>query len=76
MFLTREPDVWSHGPPRRQGLYGTEKLNSELLVQTMDQKIIVKIARFHNVYGPEGGNGKTAERRLLLVCCAMLSQRV
>ena len=53
--LTRESDVWSHGPPRQRGFYGVEKLNSEVLVQTKDRKIIVKIARFHNVYRPEGG---------------------
>jgi len=48
----RESDVWSDLPPRPQGLYGLEKLFSEILAQNMPGNIDIRIARFHNVYGP------------------------
>lgn len=56
----RESDVWLNPPPRPQGLYGLEKLASELLLQQMGSKIDVRMARFHNVYGPGGAwnNGR------------------
>ncbi|KIM37632.1 glycosyltransferase family 2 protein [Hebeloma cylindrosporum] len=50
----RESDVWKHAPPKTQGLYGLEKLNSELLVLQFASRLDVRIARFHNVFGPGG----------------------
>ncbi|KAF8311705.1 glycosyltransferase family 2 protein [Clavulina sp. PMI_390] len=53
----RESDVIHH-PVSPQGLYGLEKYSSENLVSVYcDQNshhITVRIARFHNVYGPRG----------------------
>ncbi|KAI0067649.1 glycosyltransferase family 2 protein [Artomyces pyxidatus] len=56
----KEEDVWAQPPPNPQGLYGLEKLNSELLVLQSKLAIDVRIARFHNVYGPRGAwmNGR------------------
>ncbi|KZT20645.1 glycosyltransferase family 2 protein [Neolentinus lepideus HHB14362 ss-1] len=56
----RESDVWVNPPPRPQGLYGLEKLNTELLLAQYSGQIEVRIARFHNVYGPRGAwyNGR------------------
>lgn len=56
----REGDVWSNPPPEPQGLYGLEKLNSELLLHQFKSQLDVSIARFHNVYGPGGAwrNGR------------------
>ncbi|TFK56259.1 glycosyltransferase family 2 protein [Heliocybe sulcata] len=56
----RESDVWFNPPPRPQGLYGLEKLNTELLLAQYSGQIDVRIARFHNVYGPRGAwyNGR------------------
>jgi nucleoside-diphosphate-sugar epimerase/GT2 family glycosyltransferase len=55
----RESDVWE-GIPRPQGLYGTEKLISEILLAQFEQKMDIRIARFHNVFGPGGvwNNGR------------------
>ncbi|KAF9526234.1 NAD-dependent epimerase/dehydratase [Crepidotus variabilis] len=50
----RESDVWANPPPKPQGLYGLEKLVSELLLAQLPHKMEVRIARFHNVYGPGG----------------------
>jgi nucleoside-diphosphate-sugar epimerase/glycosyltransferase involved in cell wall biosynthesis len=50
----REVDVWASSPPTPQGLYGLEKLVSELLVQQSSSDLKIHIARFHNVYGPRG----------------------
>ncbi|KAG6331710.1 hypothetical protein ID866_7378 [Astraeus odoratus] len=51
----KESDTWAGGVPRPQGLYGLEKLVSELVIpQAVDTKMEVRIARFHNVYGPRG----------------------
>ena len=48
----RESNVY---PPEPQGLYGAEKLNSEqFLLSLPKDRILVQIARFHNVYGPRG----------------------
>ncbi|KAI0643639.1 NAD-dependent epimerase/dehydratase [Trametes meyenii] len=49
-----ESDVWKNPPPHPQGLYGLEKLASELLLQQFHDRIEIKIARFHNVFGPLG----------------------
>ncbi|KAF9066985.1 NAD-dependent epimerase/dehydratase [Rhodocollybia butyracea] len=57
----RESDVWSvDNPPKPQGLYGFEKLQAELLIQQLSSKIDIRIARFHNIYGPGGAwnNGR------------------
>jgi len=37
-----------------QGLYGSEKLVGEVLLRQYAHKIAIRIARFHNVYGPRG----------------------
>ena len=50
----KESDVWAYPPPKPQGLYGLEKLASELLIHHFSSRIDVKIARFHNIYGPKG----------------------
>ncbi|KAF9563475.1 NAD-dependent epimerase/dehydratase [Agrocybe pediades] len=50
----KESDVWIHTPPQPQGLYGLEKLNSELLIHQFASNMDMKLARFHNVYGPGG----------------------
>ncbi|KAJ3547570.1 hypothetical protein NM688_g5389 [Phlebia brevispora] len=49
----REGDVYGIRP-QPQGLYGLEKLHSELLLQLGAPEIDVRIARFHNIYGPHG----------------------
>lgn len=55
-----ESHVWDGGIPKPQGHYGLEKLTSELLVLQSASKINVRIARFHNVFGPRGAwnNGR------------------
>ena len=50
----RESDVWRHAPPKLQSLYGLEKLSSELLILQFASQLDVRIARFHNVFGPGG----------------------
>ncbi|KAI0050306.1 glycosyltransferase family 2 protein [Auriscalpium vulgare] len=56
----RESDAWAQPPPQPQGLYGLEKIASELLIHQFRDVIDVRIARFHNVYGPRGAwmNGR------------------
>ncbi|EIW62202.1 glycosyltransferase family 2 protein [Trametes versicolor FP-101664 SS1] len=49
-----ESDVWKNPPPRPQGLYGLEKLASELVLEQHRSHMEVRIARFHNVFGPLG----------------------
>jgi nucleoside-diphosphate-sugar epimerase/glycosyltransferase involved in cell wall biosynthesis len=55
-----EDDVWKYTPPNSQGLYGLEKLHSETLLYQHKSVIDIRIARFHNVYGPRGAwdNGR------------------
>ncbi|CCM03966.1 uncharacterized protein FIBRA_06122 [Fibroporia radiculosa] len=50
----RESDVWAHMPPSPQGLYGLEKLHGEQLLHQYAGELEIRIARFHNIYGPEG----------------------
>lgn len=51
----RESDVWDRPPPITQALYGLEKLVGELLARNASLgQTRVRIARFHNVYGPGG----------------------
>ncbi|KIK36718.1 glycosyltransferase family 2 protein [Suillus luteus UH-Slu-Lm8-n1] len=50
----REHDVWASAAPNPQGLYGLEKLNSELLLMQFVEKMQIRIARFHNIFGPYG----------------------
>ncbi|KAG0706873.1 glycosyltransferase family 2 protein [Suillus ampliporus] len=50
----REQDMWSCGAPNPQGLYGLEKLHSELLLMQFSKKMEIRIARFHNIFGPHG----------------------
>ncbi|KAI0352760.1 NAD-dependent epimerase/dehydratase [Trametes cingulata] len=49
-----ESDVWKNPPPHPQGLYGLEKLVSELVLEQFKSRLEVRIARFHNVFGPLG----------------------
>ena len=72
----RENDVWQNlqGPPGPQGLYGLEKLSTELILHQLSSKIDVRVARFHNVYGPGGAwnNGREkAPAALLRKACAL-----
>lgn len=54
VFL-KESDAWRGGlPPNPQGLYGLEKLSSELLLFNGGGDMDIRVARFHNVYGPHG----------------------
>ncbi|KAI6105407.1 glycosyltransferase family 2 protein [Pisolithus sp. B1] len=54
VFL-KESDAWRGGlPPNPQGLYGLEKLSSELLLLHGGGDMDIRIARFHNVFGPHG----------------------
>ena len=50
----KESDAWSTFPPSPQGLYGLEKLVDELVILKYGDTMDMKIARFHNVYGPGG----------------------
>lgn len=50
----REEDVWKNPPPSPQGLYGLDKLVGEMLLHQFRDKLDIKIARFHNVYGVGG----------------------
>jgi len=56
----KEDDTWRGDVPNPQGLYGLEKLSSELLLLRGASDMAVHIARFHNVYGPRGAwmNGR------------------
>ncbi|KAI0750680.1 NAD-dependent epimerase/dehydratase [Daedaleopsis nitida] len=49
-----EDDAWKELPPHPQGLYGLEKLASELVLAQYASRLQIRIARFHNVYGPWG----------------------
>jgi nucleoside-diphosphate-sugar epimerase/glycosyltransferase involved in cell wall biosynthesis len=55
-----EGDVWKYTPPSSQGLYGLEKLHSETILDQYKSVLDIRIARFHNVYGPRGAwdNGR------------------
>lgn len=61
----REEDIH---PIMPQGLYGLEKLQSELLIQQFSSKLDIRIARFHNIYGPGGAwnNGREKAPAALL----------
>ncbi|KAL6297980.1 glycosyltransferase family 2 protein [Sparassis latifolia] len=50
----REDDVWAALPPCPQGLYGLEKLNTEQVLHSYASTLAIRVARFHNVYGPGG----------------------
>ena len=52
----REVDVWNNpNPPHPQGLYGLEKLVSEVvLLRGALGSLKTYVARFHNIYGPYG----------------------
>ncbi|KAJ7505295.1 NAD-dependent epimerase/dehydratase [Mycena galericulata] len=64
----RESDVWTNPPPRPQGLYGLEKLSTEMLLAQHASSMTIRIARFHNVYGPGGAwnNGREKAPAALL----------
>ena len=48
----KESDTWSTFPPSPQGLYGLEKLMGEMIILQYRDTMDIKIARFHDVYGP------------------------
>ncbi|OCH85038.1 NAD-dependent epimerase/dehydratase [Obba rivulosa] len=50
----KEQDVWAQLPPHPQGLYGLEKLHTEQVLHQFSSQLDIRIARFHNVYGPGG----------------------
>ncbi|KZT74468.1 glycosyltransferase family 2 protein [Daedalea quercina L-15889] len=50
----KEDDVWQQLPPCPQGLYGLEKLNTESVLFQYRSRLQIRIARFHNIYGPGG----------------------
>ena len=47
----KEEDAYPANP---QDTYGWEKLVTEILVKTYSSDMQVRMARFHNIYGPEG----------------------
>jgi nucleoside-diphosphate-sugar epimerase/glycosyltransferase involved in cell wall biosynthesis len=50
-----EDNVWQAAPPQPQGLYGLEKLCSELVVSLgAAHRLQAYTVRFHNIYGPHG----------------------
>ena len=50
-----EDDVWQTTAPRPQGLYGLEKLCSELVISLGATNFMkTYTVRFHNIYGPHG----------------------
>ncbi|TBU27690.1 NAD-dependent epimerase/dehydratase [Dichomitus squalens] len=73
-----EGDVWKHPPPHPQGLYGLEKLVSELGLHQHASTLQVRVARFHNIYGPMGswygGREKVPAAFLRKALAAKLSQ--
>ncbi|KAJ7672738.1 NAD-dependent epimerase/dehydratase [Mycena rosella] len=74
----REGDVWMNPPPRPQGLYGLEKLSTEMLLAQQTTSMVVRISRFHNVYGPggawNGGREKAPAALLRKAIAAKLQQ--
>jgi nucleoside-diphosphate-sugar epimerase/glycosyltransferase involved in cell wall biosynthesis len=51
----KEDDVWNGTLPAPQGLYGLEKLHSEVFIQRgAPPGMKIYIARFHNIFGPRG----------------------
>ncbi|KAH9843784.1 NAD-dependent epimerase/dehydratase [Rhodofomes roseus] len=50
----KEDDAYAQLPPSPQGLYGLEKLNTENVLFQYTSGLSIRIARFHNVYGPGG----------------------
>jgi nucleoside-diphosphate-sugar epimerase len=56
----REAEVWANAPPKPQGLYGLEKLVSELVILQYSSVLDIRIARFHNIFGTGGAwcNGR------------------
>ncbi|KAF9020736.1 glycosyltransferase family 2 protein [Hymenopellis radicata] len=67
--VLREDDVWARGtPPQPQGLYGLDKLNTELVLAQYTDRLQVRIARFHNIFGPGGAwyNGREKAPAALL----------
>ncbi|PCH41547.1 glycosyltransferase family 2 protein [Wolfiporia cocos MD-104 SS10] len=75
----KEQHVWAELPPRPQGLYGLEKLMTEqILNQFSGRKLEIRIARFHNIYGPGGswrdGYEKAPAALLRKACAAKILQ--
>lgn len=64
--LTEDMDV----PAKPDEGYGWEKLYSELLLESYDRdgRINVRIARFHNIYGPEGSYNDGREKAPAAIC--------
>lgn len=49
-----ESDAWSTFPPSPQNLYDLEKFVGEMIILQYRDTMDIKIARFHDVYGPGG----------------------
>ncbi|KAF7292882.1 hypothetical protein MIND_01187200 [Mycena indigotica] len=49
-----ERDAFDAGSPSPQGLYGLEKLVGEMLLRQYADKLSIRVARLHNVFGPGG----------------------
>lgn len=64
--LTEDMDT----PAKPDEGYGWEKLYSELLLESYDKdgRIKVRIARFHNIYGPEGSYDDGREKAPAAIC--------
>jgi nucleoside-diphosphate-sugar epimerase/glycosyltransferase involved in cell wall biosynthesis len=64
----REEDVHAGHSPIAQGLYGQEKLATELYLQHLAPRMDIRVARFHNVFGPGGvyDNGREKAPAALL----------
>ncbi|KAK7685777.1 hypothetical protein QCA50_011123 [Cerrena zonata] len=50
----KESDARGKGPPTPQGLYGLQKLHIEDVLHQFSNTLDIRIARFHNIYGPGG----------------------
>ena len=50
----KETDTWSTFSPPPQGLFGLEKFVGEMIILQYRDTMDIKIARFHDVYGPGG----------------------
>jgi nucleoside-diphosphate-sugar epimerase/glycosyltransferase involved in cell wall biosynthesis len=69
-----EFDAYPPGrPTRTQGCYGLEKFNTENFLHNLSGDMGIRIARFHNIYGPGGAwnNGREkAPAAMLRKACA------
>ncbi|KAL0949076.1 hypothetical protein HGRIS_009171 [Hohenbuehelia grisea] len=71
-----ESSAWNNPPPKPQGLYGFEKFVTELLLNQVDSDMSVRIARFHNVYGPGGSWSAGKEKVPAALCRKLLASQM